>query len=216
MTDRRLFVLRQNAAAQSVLRSGMDDAGFRKTPAVTFLLKSSVLLMLGLCSCISTTATAPQGSRASVSDLSFVTNLYNVVDFDRKITEELLAKSPDPRVATLARDLVAEGNSLEARVAPIAEGEGILPPKGERFIQRADLQVKIASVMGSNPIDYDQEYLSDEIYSHEQALRSARAMAAQPGGNPRLMAISTDATAVLQANLTRLKSLQLQVVAEAY
>ena len=175
---------------------------------------SVAVFSLLLAGCASTTATAPPGTSASASDLSFVTNLYNVVDFDRQVTAELLAKNPDPRVATLARDLVAQGNSLEARVAPIAASEGILPPQGQRFTQRADLQVKIASVMGSNRIDYDQEYLADEVYSHEQALESARAMAGETGGNPHFVAISADATGVLQANLLRLKTLQSQMVAD--
>jgi predicted outer membrane protein len=179
------------------------------------LLSSVAAISLMLAGCASTTATAPPGSHASASDLSFVTNLYNVVDFDRQVTDELLAKNPDPRVAALARDLLAQGDSLEARVAPIAAAEGILPPVGQRFAQRADLQVKIASVMGSNPINYDQEYLADEVYSHEQALQSAREMADQPGGNPQLMAISTDATGVLQTNLSRLRTLQSQVVVDA-
>ena len=182
--------------------------------SVRGLLRSTAVLALLLSGCVNTNATAPLGSRASASDLSFVTNLYNVVDFDRQVTGELLAKNPDSRVATLARDLLAQGDSLEARVAPIAAAEGILPPEGQRFTQRADLQVKIASVMGSNPINYDQEYLADEVYSHEQALKSARAMAGEAGGNPKFVAISTDATGVLEANLVRLKTLQTQMIAD--
>ena len=194
--------------AAGALRTGARSWNFGA------LSRSTAILTLILAGCAGTNATAPAGSVASASDLSLVTNLYNVIDFDRQITEELLTKEPDPRVAKLARDLVAQGDSLEARVSPIASAEGILPPGGQRFAQRADLQIKIASVMGSNPIDYDREYLSDEVYSHEQALQSARAMAGQPGGNPQLMAISAEATGVLEVNLGRLKNLQSKIVAD--
>lgn len=177
-------------------------------------LRAAAASTIVLAGCSSTMATAPLGSRVSANDLSFVTNLYNIVDFDREITTGLLAKGPDPRVAALARDFVAQGDSLIARVAPIAAAEGILPPGGQRFAQRADLQVKIASVMGSRPIDYDQEYLADEVYSHEQALQSARAMANQSEGSPQLMAASADATKILEVNLSRLRALQLQLLAD--
>ncbi len=179
-----------------------------------YIMPSAAAALLVLAGCASTTATTPSGSTASASDVGFVTNLYNVIDFDHEVIDQLLAKNPDPRVAALARDFLAQGNELQARVSPIAAREGILPPQGQRFVQRADLQARIASVTGNSPINFDREFLADEVYSHEQALKSARAMSQQTDGNPQLMAISAEATGVLQANLARLNTLQSQMVAD--
>ena len=185
-----------------------------KTASLRTLGSSIGAVALLLAGCASPNATAPAGSTASATDVGFVTNLYNVVDFDHEVIDQVLAKNPDPRVASLARDFMAQGNELEARVSPIAAREGILPPQGQRFVQRADLQSRIASVTGNSPINFDQEFLADEVYSHEQALKSARAMSQQTDGNPQLMAISQEATGVLQANLSSLNKLQAQIVAD--
>ena len=166
-----------------------------------------------LSGCANPNATAPVGKNVSPNDVAFVTNLYNVVDFDQDIIGPALARNPDPRVATLARDFLAEGDALEAQVKPIAEQEGIQPPQGERFTQRADLHTRIASEMQNSRVDFDQEFLTDEIFSHEQALASAREMQASPGGNPELKAISKAATGVLETNLDRLKTLQGELLA---
>lgn len=171
----------------------------------------AVMLAFIVAGCANTTATAPAGSNVNATDLAFVTNLYNVVDFDREVIGEVLPKNPDPRIAALGREFLVEGNNLEAQVSPIAAREGILPPEGQRFTQRADLQARIASVTGNSPIDYDQEFLADELYSHEQALESARTRSQQPGANPELFAISKEGIGTLEADIAKLKSLQAQM-----
>ncbi len=183
------------------------------TTSVTKLSILALVAAAALAGCANTNATVPLGSNVSPNDVAFVSNLYNVVDFDQDIIGPALARNPDPRVASLAKDFLAQGNALEARVKPIAEQEGIQPPVGERFTQRADLHTRIASEMQNSRVDFDQEFLTDEIFSHEQALQSAQEMANSPGGNPQLKAISATATEVLATNLARLRKLQGELLA---
>lgn len=163
--------------------------------------------------CANDTATAPISDKVTATDLAFVTNFYNVIDFDREVIQNLLSKNPDPRVASLAREFLTEGDSLEAQVRPIAEREGILPPQGQHFVQRADLHARIASVMGDQPIDFDQEFIADETYSHEQALQNAKARSQQPGSNPELREISKQAIKILEVDIVKLKKLRSEMAA---
>ena len=97
---------------------------------------------------------------------------------------------------------------MDAKVRPIAEREGIVPPDTVSFRQRADLQTRIASVMGTGTYDFDEEFLTDEIDSHVEALQRVKDMAAEPAGNPELKALSEQAAGLLQTNLDRLRALQ--------
>jgi predicted outer membrane protein len=172
------------------------------------LFSSTLLASLALAGCGREEATAPAQAHVSSYDLSFITNLYNVVEFDRQVIGQELARTPDPRVAALARDLLREANDMDAKVRPIAEREGIVPPDTVSFRQRADLQTRIASVMGTGTYDFDEEFLTDEIDSHVEALQRVKDMAAEPAGNPELKALSEQAAGLLQTNLDRLRALQ--------
>ena len=170
--------------------------------------RRAMICVLALAGCTDTASTAPGARDVSATDLAFVTNLYNVIDFDREVIGELLPRNPDPRVAALAHQFLTQGDSLEAQVRPIAAREGILPPAGQRFVQSADLQSRIASVLGNRPIDIDQEFIADELYSHEQALQTARTRAQQPGANAELLAISKEGIGILENDIAQLKTLQ--------
>ena len=176
---------------------------------------AAILASSCLPGCGRTEATAPGQAHVSAYDLDFITNLYNVVEFDREIIASELARTPDPRVAALARDLLAEANALAAEVEPVADREGIVQPTQVTFQRGSDLHTRIASVMATGTYNFDQEFLSDEIDSHEEALRRAREMSDQPAGDPQLKAISVRATALLKTNLGRLNALQTQLKANA-
>jgi predicted outer membrane protein len=176
---------------------------------------AAAIAMSLLSGCGRTEATAPGQAHVSAYDLDFITNLYNVVEFDREVIGNELGRTPDPRVAALARDLLSEANKLAAEVKPIADREGIVQPTQVTFQRGSDLHTRIASVMATGTYDFDQEFLSDEIDSHEEALRRAREMSEQPAGDPQLKAISLRATALLTTNLARLNALQKQLKASA-
>ena len=171
----------------------------------------SATLLVTLAACGRTEATAPPEKHVSAYDLDFVTNLYNVVEFDKEVIGQELARTGDPRVQALARDLLRQANEISAKVKPIAESEGIQPPEALSFQQRADLHTRIASIMATSTYNFDQEFLNDEIYSHEEALRRVQQMNQEPSGDAELKSLAQEAEGLLRTNLDRLKALQAQV-----
>jgi predicted outer membrane protein len=171
----------------------------------------SASLLVALAACGRTEAVAPPGRNVSAYDLDFITNLYNVVEFDKEVIGQELARTGDPRVQALARDLLRQANEMSAKVKPIADREGIQPPQVLSFQQRADLHTRIVSIMATSTYDFDQEFLDDEIYSHEDALSRVQQMNQEPVGNSELKSFAGEATGLLQTNLDRLKALKAQL-----
>jgi predicted outer membrane protein len=164
-----------------------------------------------LVGCGQTEATSPSHSNLSAFDLAFVTNLYNVAQYDYDLTQQELGHTSDPRVLALANDLLKDANALVAKVKPIADREGIVAPNSTRFGQRVDLQMRLAAITASSLGNFDVEYLDDEIESHEEAIQSADKMANVPGGNPELRTLAQEGRQILITNLARLKQLRGQM-----
>ena len=57
------------------------------------LFRSTLLASLALAGCGREEATAPAQAHVSSYDLSFITNLYNVVEFDRQVIGQELART---------------------------------------------------------------------------------------------------------------------------
>ena len=176
------------------------------TSALAFVIAAAAVS-----GCGQTSATAPVGSNVSPADLAFITNAYNVTEFDRTIAAEAQTRASDPRVRALAAELLLEANQFRDKVNPVAEQLGIQPPAVVSFGQRADLQERVANLIRTGGHDYDREFLDDEIATHEEALSRQQRMAADSGGNPQLRALSAEGTGLLRTNLAKLQALRSQL-----
>ena len=165
-------------------------------------------LAVALAGCEQTTATAPTASAASPRDLAFITDLTNVVMFDRQVIGEELARKGDPRVQALAADLLAQANAMQAKVTPIAERDGITPPDTMSFSHLADRHARLDAIIKTGHYDLDEEFLKDEIASHEQAVADVDKFIHEPSGDPDLHILSTEGIIRLRFNLQRLEDLQ--------
>ena len=161
-----------------------------------------------LAGCERTIATAPPASVASARDLAFITDLYNVVAFDRQVIGEELSRAGDPRVEALAADLLAQANAMDAKVRPIAARDGIEPPEAASFKRIADHHARLAAIVATGHYDYDAEFLADEIASHREAVAAVDRFIHEPSGDPALQVLSTEGIIRLRFNLQRLEALQ--------
>lgn len=174
----------------------------------------SVLALVAALPGCHTSAEAQKFSRASPNDLLFITTLYNIVEFDRQVIPPEVARTSDPRVVALAQELMAQADSFNARVLPIATRDGITEPQLVTFSQQSDLHDRIAALMGSRNYDYDQEFLDDEIYAHREAIRRSKQMSADPTGDPELRSLAAEGLTLLQNNLSKLETLKSALLAE--
>jgi predicted outer membrane protein len=161
-----------------------------------------------LAGCAQTTATAPRASAASARDLAFMTDLYDVVAFDRQVIREEQASAGDPRVEALAADLLAQANAMDAKVAPIAARDGITPPNSLSFKRIADRRARLDAIAATGHYDPDAEFLTDEITSHREAVADVGTYIREPSGDPALKTLSTEGIIRLRFNLQRLEALQ--------
>jgi len=187
-----------------------------KTGQLAALVFASGLTGFGMAGCApesqtATTATAPAGSNVSQGDLAFITNAYNIVEFDRTIALQAQSSAHDPRVRALAADLVREAEAFRAKVKPVADAAGIRPPETLSFGQRSDLQERMVGLNRTGSRAYDRQFLEDEIATHQEALRRQQQMADDPGGNPQLKALAVEGTQILRTNLAKLQALLKQL-----
>jgi predicted outer membrane protein len=174
---------------------------------------AAVLALLALPGCERTQAIASAASTASPADLAFMTDMYNVVGFDRQVIGAELKRPSDPRVAALAQDLLAQANAFDAKVRPIAERDGIEPPDAITFERAADHHDRLHAILTTGHADDDQFFLQDEIASHKQALMYVDTILHQPSGDPALKALSVEGVIRLRFNLQRLETLQREMLA---
>ena len=175
--------------------------------------KPLVGLLCILCTvrCSGTEATAQAGSKVTDRDLAFITSLYNIVEFDRQVIGQEMRRSHDPRVGELATDILAQANKFDARVQPIAARDGITEPERVTLYQQSDMHSRVAAITGGGTVDFDQEFISDEIAAHRQILAEADEIMNEPSGDPELKALAQEGVQHLRTNLTRLEALQSQL-----
>lgn len=195
------------------LRSGVRSLGLGQFAALACLSVVTGLSVSGCAPPERAAATAPAGSNVSQTDLNFVTNAYNVVEFDRLAAAQAQTRAADPRVRALAADLLREANAFRDQVKPIADSMGIQPPDTVTFAQRPDLQVRVSDLIRTGGPSYDRGFLDDEIATHREALRRQQDMAGGASGDPRLRALSGQGTEILRTNLAKLEALRRQVSA---
>lgn len=138
------------------------------------------------------------------NDIDFVTNAFNIIQFDREecTLAETRAKNPDVR--SLAAQLLQQANDFDARLRPIAASAGISPPT----VLRTDLRIRVVNLRLNQGVDFDRPFVEDQIVSHQDALNLQQSMMDTQGGNPQLQALARDGTSILRTNLAKLQNLQ--------
>jgi predicted outer membrane protein len=170
----------------------------------------AVLLAGGaaLAGCQTSKSTASSTGDMSSDDLEFVTNAFNIIEFDRQECTIASTQAQLPQVKALAADFLKEANDFDAQLRPIAAAAGIKPPT----ILRTDLRVRAARLRLGQGLDFDRSFIDDQIVSHQDALNMQQSMMNTPGGNAQLRELSTKGNVILSKNLQRLRDVQKQLI----
>jgi putative membrane protein len=161
---------------------------------------------LALAACNSSTATVPHGtaeSTVSKQDLDFVTYATAIIRFDKEEGQLAQKESKNPAVLAAANKISSDADYFAAQIKPAAARAGIKPPD----VLPSDLRVRLGHMRLQQGIDFDKNYVNDQIYSHENNLAGLEDEAAN-GTVPELKALAQQAVPVVQANLARLRPLQ--------
>jgi len=137
-------------------------------------------------------------------DLDFVTNAFNIIEFDRQECTIAQTQARTPEIRALAAQLLQQANDFDARLRPIAASAGIKPPT----VLRTDLRVRAGRLRLGQGLDFDRAFIDDQIVSHQDALNLQEAMTSTSGSNPQLQALSRQGTDIIRTNLAKLHELQ--------
>ncbi len=171
----------------------------RRTALTTTLLAASA----ALAGCQTAHSTSPSGDM-SPDDLDFVTNAFNIIEFDRQECTIAQTQARTPEVRAIAVQLLQQANDFDARLRPIAASAGIKPPT----VLRTDLRVRAARLRLGQGLDFDRVFIDDQIVSHQDALNLQGMVTGTTGSNPQLQALSRQGTDIISANLAKLHDLQ--------
>lgn len=149
-------------------------------------------------------ASGPAASAASAFDREFVTNAYQIILFDREEGRMAQAEADDPEVRALAAQLVRQADEFDRRLAPIAASLGIAPPT---TLDR-ERRLRLGHMRLQRGLDFDMTYLDDQIASHRDVLNEQQQLLGQPGGDPRLVALSREGTQLVDVNFEKLRDLR--------
>ncbi len=169
-----------------------------------FKFLATGLMLLTLAACQSATAIPEAG--ANKADARFITEAFQVIQFDRQEGEIARVQAKDPRVKALAEKLTREADDYAEQIHPLAEKLGIKPPT----ILREDLRVRLGRMRLQGGLDFDRTYLDDQIASHEEAARSTAMMNPRDYSQP-LMGVASNADATVKRNLASLRALRQQI-----
>lgn len=143
-------------------------------------------------------------SDMSASDLDFVANAVNIIEFDRQECSLAETQARRAEVKSLAAEFLREANEFDARLRPIAASAGVKPPN----VLRTDLRVRVARLRLNQGLNFDREFVEDQIVSHQDAINLREMMMDTPGSNPQLQTLSRDGLNILRTNLGKLQELQ--------
>ena len=84
---------------------------------------------IALAGCQTTQASATSsGGDMSVADLEFVTNAFDIINFDREECGLAQTQAKSPEVKAIAGTLLAQANQFDAELRPVAQEAGVKPP----------------------------------------------------------------------------------------
>ena len=165
--------------------------------AAAFLASSSSML-------VPASAPSPSPPGQSPDDLSFGTDAFNLIDFDRQECTIARTQSKNPEVRALAEQFLQQANEFDARLRPIAAEAGVKPPT----VLRSNLRVRAARLRLGQGLDFDRSFVEDQIASHQDTLNMQDAIVNTPGSNPKLQELSRQGNEILRTNLASLHELQ--------
>ena len=163
---------------------------------------AGAVMLLCLNGCQTPTA-ATTGSASNKADARFVTQAYQVIEFDRQEGDLARVQAKDPRVKAIAAKLLEEANRYAEQLSPTAKQLGIKPPTELRDA----LRVSIVHMRVQNGLMFDRNYLDDQIASHEDALRSSETINSQEYSAP-LIDLARRGQALISKNLDELRELR--------
>ena len=161
-------------------------------------------------------ATAPENRHVSKGDLRFVTGLTNLAEFDHRVIGSALQQNADPRVKSLANELLLRIDNFNQKVRPVAERNGILPPSDMSLFEQSDMHSRVSAIMATSKYDFDQAFLSDEIAGNQEVLSDAEDILKEPVGDPQLRDLVVEAVSRLRDDISRLENLRLELTTASH
>ena len=162
-------------------------------------------LLLVLAACQGPVAQSTTGS-ANPAEVNFVTNAFQIIEFDRREGALAQTQARNPRVKALAQQLTNEANDFAAQLTPVAADAGIKPPT----VLRNDLRVRLAHMQLQQGLDFDRTYLNDQIASHEEEVMMQDSMSSA-NVRPAFADLIQKGQAIIRRNLDTLRSLQAEM-----
>jgi predicted outer membrane protein len=164
--------------------------------------------LVALAGCQQTQSTARPGGDMNANDLDFVANAVNIINFDREECTLAETQSRSPEVRQIAGKLLSDANAFDGRLQPIVQASGIAPPAQ----LRTDLRVRLFHLRIQHGLDFDKQFLEDQIASHQEILNRQQMMMSTPGMNPQLTRLSQEGSQILERNLADLRRIQRQMM----
>ena len=148
----------------------------------------------------------PTASNTNPAEVRFTTDAYQIIQFDRQEGALALTQAKDPEVIALAAQLTNQANQFATQLAPVAMGAGITPPR----VLREDLRVRLGHMQLQQGLDFDRNYIADQIASHEEILKMENGMGNE-GASPQFRKLMQQGTSLLQTNLDKLRAVQARI-----
>ena len=171
----------------------------------TVLALAMPAALLTLAGCKSTTATSV--GDMNPADLDFVTNGYNLVQFDIEEGELAQTYAHSQAVKDLATKLLADAHLAQEQFDPVIKAAGITLPSE----LRSDLRIRLFHIRRDRGLDFDRSFVDDQIASHVEFLDRYNMMKDTPGQNPQLVALAAQARPYFVKNLADLRAIQKQL-----
>ena len=163
-------------------------------------------MLLLLAACQGPVAKPTAGGTASPAEVSFTTNAFQIIEFDRQEGKLAQAQAKNPRVKALAAQLTDEANQFAAKLGPVAADAGIKPPTE----LRNDLRVRLGHMQLQQGLDFDRTYIDDQIASHEEEVLMQGSMSTA-GVSPAFASLMGQGQDIIRRNLDTLRGLQAQI-----
>ncbi len=155
-------------------------------------------LLLALAACQGPVAQSAAGT-ANPAEVNFVTNAYQIIEFDRREGALAQTQARNPRVKALAQQLATQ-------LAPVAADAGIRQPAE----LRNDLRVRLGHMQLQQGLNFDRTYLSDQIASHEEEVMMQDSMRSATV-RPAFADLIQKGQAIIRRNLDTLRGLQAEM-----
>jgi predicted outer membrane protein len=161
--------------------------------------------LLTLAGCKSTTATSV--GDMNPADLDFVTNGYNLIQFDIQESELAQTYAKSQAVKDIATRLLADAHLAQEKFDPVIKAAGITLPSE----LRSDLRIRLFHIRRDSGLDFDRSFVDDQIASHVEFQDRYNMMEDTPGQNSQLVALAAQARPYLVKNLADLRAIQKQL-----